>query len=124
MDLRETILAFNDLPLEKVHVKQWKMDVYVRGLSAAERDQFESEMFDVVGKDVKMNKKNLRARLVLLTICDDKGVRIFKDEDLAALGKKSGAALDRLFSVAQRLSGIGVSDVEEMVSNLEKGPQG
>jgi len=55
-----------------------------------------------------------KSELVLLLFADDKGVRIFKDEDLAALGKKSGAALDRLFSVAQRLSGIGVNDVEEM----------
>ena len=121
MDMREQILGCEDLPLEKVNIKQWKMDVYVRGLSAAERDQFETEMFDVVGKDVKMNRKNLRARLVVLTVCDEKGNRIFKDEDLAALGKKSGAALDKLFTLAQKLSGIGAADVEEMVSNLEKG---
>lgn len=123
MGLREQILECQDLGLEKVHVKQWKMDVYVRGLTAAERDKFESDMFSMQGKDVKMNRENLRAKLVVLTVCDEGGNRIFKDDDLVALGKKSGAALDKLFTIAQKLSGIGATDVEEMVKNSESVPQ-
>jgi hypothetical protein len=41
-------------------------------------------------------------------------------KDITALSKKSAAALDRIFQVAQRLSGIGQEEVEETVKNSEK----
>jgi hypothetical protein len=36
------------------------------------------------------------------------------------LGDKSAVALDRVFQVAQRLSGIGQEEIEETVKNSEK----
>jgi hypothetical protein len=39
-----------------------------------------------------------------------------------ALGKKSAAALNRVFEVAQRLSGITDDDVEELAKNSVGGP--
>ena len=38
--------------------------------------------------------------------------RLFDDGEIAALGRKSARALDRVFSVAQRLNGIGVDQVD------------
>jgi len=74
-------------------------------------------MIDQKGKNRQNNMANLRARLVALSVVDDKGTRIFTDDDVKALGKKSAKALDRVFSVAQRLNGIGESDVEELAGN-------
>jgi hypothetical protein len=64
-----------------------------------------------------MNLRNIRAKLVALTVVDEDGNRIFSDEDAEALGKKSAAALDRIFAVAQRLSGLRPEDVEELAGN-------
>jgi hypothetical protein len=47
-----------------------------------------------------------------LTLCDSQGDRLFDDSEIAALGRKSARALDRVFSVAQRLNGIGVDQVD------------
>ena len=101
---RDAILSAEDLEKELVHVPSWGGHVYVRALTGAERDAFEASMVDQRGRDRKMNLKNLRARLCALTICDEEGNRLFSDSDVEALGKKSAAALTRVFAVAQRLS--------------------
>jgi hypothetical protein len=56
--------------------------------------------------------ENVRARLVALTLCDTEGYRLFDDSEITALGRKSARALDRVFTVAQRLNGIGVDQVD------------
>lgn len=104
---KEAILAANDLPTERVAVPEWGGDVLVRTMTGADRDAFEASL---IGKSVRMD--NVRARLVSLTLCNEAGERMFDDAEIAALGKKSARALDRVFSVAQRLNGIGTEQVE------------
>ena len=66
--------------------------------------------------------KDLRAKLCALTICDEKGERIFSTRDVKALTKKSASALQRVFSVAQQLSGITGDDLEELADGLKDRP--
>lgn len=70
-------------------------------------------------KNVVDNMKNLRAKLVALTIVDEEGNRIFSQQDVNLLGKKSALALNRVFEVAQRLNGLKPEDVEELTKNSE-----
>jgi hypothetical protein len=115
---RDAILQAQDLPRELVEVPQWGGSVYVRALTGAERDTFETSIVEQRGKSTKMNLKNIRAKLVALTVVDEEGNRIFSDSDASALGKKSAAALDKVFEVAQRLSGLRPEDVEELSKNF------
>lgn len=115
---RDAILQAQDLPRELVEVPQWGGSVYVRALTGAERDAFETSIVEQRGKSTKMNLKNIRAKLVALTVVDEEGNRIFSDSDASALGKKSAAALDKAFEVAQRLSGLRPEDVEELSKNF------
>jgi hypothetical protein len=115
---RAAILGADDLPRERVACPEWGGDVFVRTLTALDRDAWEQETYTArqaagrIGKSV-----NVRASLCARVICDAAGARVFSDEDIAALGAKSGRVLDRLFEVAQRLNGIGVADVEELEKN-------
>ena len=111
---RDAILGSSDLPMELVSVPEWGGDLYVRTLNGTERDQFEQSM---VGKKNKTNLDNVRARFAVLTICDESGTRLFKANDAEALGKKSAAALDRVFAVAQRLNGFSSEDAEDLAKN-------
>jgi hypothetical protein len=115
---RDAILQAQDLPRELVDVPEWGGSVYVRALTGAERDAFETSIVEQRGKSTKMNLKNIRAKLVALTVVDEEGNRIFSDSDASALGKKSAAALDKVFEVAQRLSGLRPEDVEELSKNF------
>lgn len=119
---RDEILQAADIQKEVVSVPEWGGDVYVKGMTGAERDKFESSMVTIRGKDREMNLANIRAKLASMTICDEAGVRLFKEEDVQALSKKSASALQRIFEVAQRLSGIGDADVEELAGELKTVP--
>lgn len=114
---RDVILQANDLPTEEVEVPQWNGSVRVRALTGAERDAFEQSIVEQKGKSTKMNLTNLRAKLVALTIVDEEGKRIFSDADARLLGEKSAIALNTVFEVAQRLSGLTPTDVEELAGN-------
>jgi len=116
---RDAILQAEDLPRELVEVPEWGGCVYVRTLTGTERDAFEASVVEQRGKSTKMNLRNIRAKLVALTVVDEEGNRIFSDADVGQLGKKSAVVLDRLFEVAQRLSGLKDEDVEELAKNSE-----
>lgn len=110
---KDNILSASDLPNEEVPVPEWGGSVFVRTMSGIERDAFEQSIVD----SKKRGLVNVRARLAVQVVCDSAGSRIFTDADADALGRKSGKALDRIFDVAQRLSGIGAKDVESLEKN-------
>ena len=111
------ILTANDLQTEDINVPEWGGSVRVRSFTGRERDAFEASMVRGDGKDRKVDLTNMRARLVGLTVIDETGQRLFTDEEADLLGAKSGAALDRVFAVAQKLNGLSGSDVEELTKN-------
>ena len=118
---REAILQADDLPRELVEVPEWGGSVFVRTLTGSERDAFEAEsvVFHPKGQsEPNMESlKQTRARLCARCICDEKGQRLFTDEDVSALGAKSGAALDRVYEVAARRNKISQKDMEELEGN-------
>lgn len=125
---KEAILSADDLEKELVEVPEWGGAVYVRALTGAERDAFEQSMVEM--RTVRQGRRqetvremrlqNIRARLCALTICDEEGNRLFTDADVQALGRKSASALNRVFQVAQRLSGLTDEDVEELAGNSDE----
>lgn len=119
---KEQILSADDLPSEDVEVKEWGGSVRVRALTGFERDRFElSVTQDARGK---RNLDNVRARLVSLSLVDEEGKRMFTEAEVKALGAKSAKALDRLFDVARRLSGLGDDDVENLAEGFTSAPSG
>ncbi len=114
---RDAILGASDIKTEDVNVPEWGGVVRVKGLTAAQRDKFEAESMSGNGKNRDLNMANIRARLIALAIVDEEGKTLFTSSDVKALGEKSGAAIDRVFGVASRLSGIGEADVAELSGN-------
>lgn len=119
---REQILDAQDLAQEAVPVPEWGGAVMVRGLTGTERDAFELTIVAMSqnGRRTNMNLANFRAKLVARCVVEpESGARLFGDEEAALLGQKSAAALQRVFEVAQRLSGLTAADVEELTKNSE-----
>ena len=119
---RDDVLQADDIKIELVPVPEWGGEVYVKGMMGAERDKFEGSLIVSPGKSQQMNMTNIRAKVASLTICDEKGKRLFNENDVQALSQKSAAALQRVFVVAQRLSRITNDDVEELSENLKNDP--
>ena len=127
---REEILGADDIQVELIEVPEWGGDVWVKGMTGQERDKFEDELIirSTVGKGRKTTQvsevslADIRAKLCSMTICDKDKTRLFTEKDVKALSKKSAAALQRVFEVAQELSGITDDDIDELVEELEESP--
>lgn len=104
MSLRDQILSTKDIPSETVKVKEWNIEVEVRGMTGAERTRI---------LDLAMDEKNgvnlqmVYPEIVISTAFDPStGEQIFSPADRAALLSKSASALDTLATVGMRLSGF------------------
>jgi hypothetical protein len=96
----------------------------VRGLTGTERGIWEKSMSEVSqghgkgkGVDVKYDLSAMRVALCTLCMVDAIGERLFKDHEVALLGQKSAKALQSIYEIAARLSGIS----EEAVEDAAKG---
>jgi len=107
------ILGLKDRSTTSVHVPEWKGTVTVRAMSGSERDTFET----LISTQRKDGEINIRATLVALTLVNAEDQRVFSDDDIAALGRKSAAALDRIFTASCKLSGILSADVGDLEKN-------
>lgn len=120
---REQILEAEDLLYEEVEVPEWGGSVRVKGLTGTERDSFERTIItNIDGRGpARTNLQNFRAKLVAWSVVDEEDKILFTQADVQALGQKSAQALQRVFDVAQRLSGLSPEDVEEMTKNSDNG---
>lgn len=123
---KSDILNANDDAYEDVQVPEWGGVVRVRRLSAAEKDAFEASIMDIRqerGRVVERpNLVNMRSKLVARCIVDAEGQLVFDESDIPALGRKSGAALDRVVAAAKRLNRMTDADLQELVQGLKNDP--
>lgn len=123
---RDGILDFDDMKTHVVPVPEWSkpgsppVAVRLKVLSAAERDAFEASTVTTKGGRQKPNLANLRARLVARCMVDSAGKRVFESGDVARLGEKSSAALDRLFAKCQEINGFSEKDIEELTEDFDE----
>jgi len=119
---REDILQAEDILKELVDAHEWGGDVWVQGITGKERGKFEASVILNPGAKQKLNMVDMRATLCSLAIVDEDGKKLFTPVDVKALNEKSAAPLDRIFTVAQRLSGLTEDDVKELAEGLEDNP--
>lgn len=123
---KAAILAANDDAYEDVPVPEWGGIVRVRRLSAAEKDAFEASIVEIRqerGRVVERpNLVNMRAKLAARCIVNPDGSLVFDEADIPDLGRKSGAALDRVVASAKRLNRMTDADLQEMVQSLKNDP--
>ena len=117
---RDAIKNSQDSIMELVLVPEWGGTLHVKSLNGAQRDAFEGSLVHTNGKGKRsVSYLDIRAKLVAKTACDKDGNLLFTDNDVQWLTLKSAAALQRVFEVAQRLSGITEDDVKEMADDLK-----
>jgi hypothetical protein len=121
---KKAILAAKDIKSEVVNVPEWGGDVLVYGMSGTERDSFEASVVELKGSSHTMHLQNIRAKLCSICLRDEDGKRMFDSDEVGELGAKSAQALQRIFEVAQRLSGLTPDDVESLAKNLDSGENG
>lgn len=119
---RDAILKATHLKTEEVDVPEWGGLVLVRELNGQQRDEWEASLAVQRGKQMVPDVANMRAKLVARSVVGEDGEPVFSQQDVSALGELSAAALDRVFEVASRLSGLNPADIEEMGKASGTGP--
>lgn len=111
---KDEILGAKDDDYEDVDVPEWGGKVRLRCISGSERDRYESSLAKMQKGKLVPDMVNARAKLVAMSVVDEMGNRMFSDTEVLALGAKSARALDRVYEVAARLSGIDEGDMERV----------
>lgn len=86
--------------------------VFVRVMSAAERDRFEAEHAARRDKNT-----DFRARLVAAAACDESGAALFTAEDVPALGELPSDDVEPVVKAALRLNGLAADSAEDARKN-------
>ncbi len=111
----ENILAAEDaVPPVKVSIPEWGGDAYIRVMSGCERDQWELLAEEGIKKKTHAN---IRASLLVATLCNKDGKRLFGHGQADALGKKSSIVIDRLFDISQKINQLKESDIDDLEKN-------
>ncbi len=112
---RAAILAVDDLRRERLAMPEWGGEVFVRGMTAAERDRWERLVFDNASEA-------MRASVVAWCTVDAAGKQLFSAADVDALGQKNGVACERILAKAQELSAVGEAAGRALEKNSSTGP--
>jgi hypothetical protein len=113
---RNAILAVDDLPRKEVPVERWHDTVWLRTITAAERDAYMLRARPTADGG-EPDYENFRARLLVYCLCDENGERLFDDHEDHLLGAKCGDAIGFLFTEAQKLNGLMPVAVEDARKN-------
>lgn len=118
---RQQILDSEDRQFEYVEVPEWGGTVKVMAMSGEQRDKYQLSMLEMKGTDeFVVKRENVTAKLVAYSCVDEKGDMLFTEKDVLALGRKSSAAMDRITTVASRLSKLRPDDVDELGNGLSR----
>lgn len=115
---RDLILSLKGrLKIEPVTISGLQNPIFVKTLNGRERDAFENSCFRGKGKSRELSTENIRAKLLVRSICDEAGSRVFGDHETELLGDLPADVLDVLFTRAQVLSGLAQEDVDAIASD-------
>jgi hypothetical protein len=127
-EMKARLLAADDEQVVAVPTPEWAKaglpSMHVRALDGHGRDRYDQHQAakrwprDDKGNPLPPDWSGLRAILLAMSFCTEAGELLgFSELEVHALGKKSGAALDRCFETAQRISGLTVDAVENEEKN-------
>lgn len=119
-ELAAQILAADDLGILKVKVKEWPdadgkpMTVGIRVMTVGEKDAYEREWMGNREKGID----NFRTKFLARCLCHpETGERLFSDDQIDALAKKSARVVSTLFDRATKHNAMSEADVEELAKN-------
>ncbi len=114
IDKRALLKASNLRRTEVDMGKWWGEKVWVRELTARERQQFSIQLASNEGEmNMALVDETFWAKLVQMATVDEEGSLVFDTEDIDALAEQSGSAIQHLAEEIMTLSGMTEKGAEE-----------
>lgn len=104
-------------------------EVRVQSLTGAEWEEYENSLSQQIRRrdgtlEFRVNRRNRRAKLVAMCVVDEQGQLVFGQKDVVRLSTMNAGALDRIYEVAERLSGKDEQAIEEAEEDFDDAPSG
>lgn len=113
----EEILERDDIEYRDVEVPEWGGVVRIKTLTGRERATWQDSSMAGTGAKTRVDFQNYTVKLVIMACVNESGGRLFSEDQLNKLRRKSSAALERVATAAMELSGIGEDELEALGKN-------
>jgi len=110
VSLTDDILSADQAQSLKVHVPEWKCDVWIRTLPLGDLQAWELECLRSKGDGVD----DYRTRYLSRCLVDADGKQLFSNDQLKKVSGKVGA---RLFKIAQKHNDLDDKEIEDIGKN-------
>lgn len=121
MALRDTIRESTDISTKEVHIPEWDVTLFVKGLTALERVQC-SDDSDDDSDEPGVQNLSFMARMIVASVVDKDGNKVFQPDDADWFRTKSYAAFNRLFAAVAEVNGGSAASAEAARKNSEPTP--
>lgn len=115
---KDQIFSAPDANLLKLHVPEWKGDVYVRVMTVGERDAYENEW----QRKRETGVDDFRTKFLVRCLVNESGERLFDNGDVQRLSQKSAKVMNRIWLAAMEHNNLSDESIEELAKNSEPGP--
>jgi len=78
----------------------------VKEMNAELAEKYESSLYKIVGNDVKYDASKAKTKMVLYTLHDLDGKRVFNDNDYGLIKQLPAHVVDQIFQTASNLNGV------------------
>ena len=78
----------------------------VKEMNAKDAGEYESSLYKQVGNSIQYVTKNAKEKLVIRTLFEVNGDRVFGLNDIEQVGQLPASVVDRAFQVATNLNGL------------------
>lgn len=114
---REELLAADDLATDTFDCPKWG-SVTIREMNGEQREELESLIRQAQSAKASPGaKKTVRALAAVYSMLDSTGQLMFKPEDVAALARKSGVALDCVMDHVVTLNAMSKEEAKAIAGN-------
>lgn len=123
---KEDILGTPDREIRLVPVPEWgeRAAVYIKSLDGTERNRHNATMVDInrlnrTGKQ-RFSVESPQTKLLAFCLCDATGKPLFSVAEVEKLNTKNAKVLERLYDIAQEMSGLGKKAEDEAGNDSEE----
>jgi len=121
---RSSFLNLPEPTAQQVYIGSLDAYVYMRELSSAEQESYEASLIKFVPQDdgstvTERDFDGMKSKYLVRVLCDDKGKRLFGDDEYELLGRKFAGTIRELYDSALEVNGLSRNAQEEMRKNSE-----
>lgn len=94
-------------------------DVWIYSLSCGEKDQYETDAYEVMAGSREVRMLQARALLIARSVRDQHGNLFFAEKELGRIAAMDSWITEPIYNKARRLSRMTAADISELVKNSE-----